>query len=63
MDYADFDLWDFKRDGGGRWTWARHSAEGEPLAGSHRSFNSMEACVDDAKRFGYSGPLALPDAS
>lgn len=61
MDYSEFDVWDFKRDGGGRWTWARHSVDCEPMAGSRRSFDTSEECVEDAKRCGYSAALMLPD--
>lgn len=62
MDCSDFDVWDFRRDGGGRWTWATHSADREPMAGSRRSFDTMDECVEDATRHGYSGALMLPAA-
>jgi hypothetical protein len=32
------------------------------MAGSRRSFDTIEECVEDAKRCGYSGALMLPDA-
>lgn len=62
MDYSDLDMWDFKRDGGGRWTWARHSIDREPMAGSRTSFDTLDACVADAKRYGYCGEISLSDA-
>lgn len=62
MDYSELDMWDFRCDGGGHWTWARHSVDREPMAGSRTSFDTLAACVEDARRYGYSGAIPLPEA-
>jgi hypothetical protein len=58
--FTDYDVWSFKKDDDGRWTWRRESPDGELLVQARSSFDVFEACVEDAGRFGYSGALTVP---
>jgi hypothetical protein len=53
--FTDFDVWDFKREESGRWSWQRLSPDGEALVNSRASHNTFEECVADAERAGYTG--------
>lgn len=59
MDYSDFDVWEFKRDGGNRWMWRRLTADGDVRVASRSPFDDLDACITDARRCGYLG-LPMP---
>jgi hypothetical protein len=50
---TELDVWSFKRDGNGRWTWQRRSPGGELLMESRGYFDDLDACQEDAHRHGY----------
>jgi hypothetical protein len=38
------------------------SVDREPMAESRTSLDTLDTCVEDATRYGYSGEILLPDA-
>jgi hypothetical protein len=55
------DVWDFKRDASGCWTWHRESLRHEPIRSSEERFENFEDCVADARRCGYNGSFSKQD--
>ena len=62
MDARVSDVWDFKKDGNGRWKWQRQSLHHELIQEGHKPFALFDDCVADAQRCGYTGSLSVPDA-
>jgi hypothetical protein len=62
MEYSDFDVWEFKRDGENRWLWRRLTADGEVRIASRAPFGEVEECIADARRCGYLGS-PIPEAA
>jgi hypothetical protein len=52
---TEFDVWDFKKDEEGRWTWQRLSPDGEVLLQARDAFEDLEQCQADAARHRYLG--------
>jgi hypothetical protein len=55
------DVWDFKRDGDHRWSWTRESLRHEPLKTSRTAFTTLDECIADARRHGYTGTFSAGD--
>jgi hypothetical protein len=55
VDYSDFDVWDFRREDHGQWSWRRSSADGELRLKCRDTFSELRECVNDARRCGYTG--------
>lgn len=53
------DVWDFKKDGSGRWRWQRQSLRHELIEEGLESFERFEDCVADARRCGYTGSVSV----
>jgi len=54
------DVWDFKKNGDGHWTWQRQSLHHELIEEGRLAFAQLEECIADARRNGYTGSLAAP---
>jgi hypothetical protein len=52
VELTNYDVWSFYRHEGG-WRWSRRSPDGELLVEARETFASIEACQNDARRFGY----------
>ena len=63
MDYSDFDVWDFKKEDTGRWSWRRTSADGELRLKSRDTHPDLSGCVKEARRCGYTGSFGLEEES
>ena len=50
---AQTDVWDFKRDDGGRWHWRRQTLMGELILEGKTAFSELDQCLADATRHGY----------
>jgi hypothetical protein len=57
-EFTDWDVWSFKKSDHGQWIWQRHSPDGDLLVESRTEFGQLEACQEDATRFGYVMPQA-----
>lgn len=55
-EFTDWDVWSFKKNDDDQWMWQRHSPDGELLVESRTVFEHLEACQEDATRFGYVMP-------
>jgi hypothetical protein len=55
-EFTDWDVWSFKKDDHGQWIWQRCSPDGDLLVESRSAFEQLEACQEDATRFGYVMP-------
>ena len=53
VELTDYDVWSFQKDDTGNWKWCRRSPDGEVLIEARAPLPSLEACQDDARRFGY----------
>ena len=54
VELTDYDVWSFYRvDGSDHWKWCRRSPDGDVLIEARESLPSLEACQEDARRFGY----------
>ena len=53
VELTDYDVWSFQRDGAGAWKWCRRSPDGDLLIEAREALPSIEACQQDARRFGY----------
>jgi hypothetical protein len=58
METSVSDVWDFKKDSNGHWTWQRQSLHHELIEQGRVSFNKLEECIADARRRGYAGSLS-----
>jgi hypothetical protein len=58
--FTEYDVWSFKKDERSRWVWRRESPDRELLLEARSSFDALEACVEDAGRFGYTGAFTIP---
>jgi hypothetical protein len=55
------DVWDFKKDGTGRWHWQRQSLRRELMEEGRTSFDRFEDCMADAQRCGYTGSFSVSE--
>ena len=55
------DVWGFKRGDDQRWRWTRESLTHQVLDTCRAPFGSLDECVADARRYGYSGPFSISD--
>ena len=58
MDVRVSDVWDFKKDSNGHWTWQRQSLHHELIEEARLSFQKLDECIADARRRGYAGSLS-----
>lgn len=49
------DTWEFYTDNRGDWRWRRVAANGRIVGASSQGFSSRQACVENARRNGYTG--------
>lgn len=49
------DTWEFYTDSAGKWRWRRKAPNGEIVGASSEGFSTREACVENARRNGYTG--------
>lgn len=49
------DKWEIYQDATGKWRWRRTAPNGRIVAASTESYNTRQACVENAKRNGYTG--------
>ena len=52
-EFTDWDVWSFRKNDNERWIWQRHSPDGDLLVESRSSFEQLDLCREDARRFGY----------
>ena len=52
------EVWDFKKDPNGDWTWQRQSLHRELIEEGSVSFKQLDECIADARRRGYTGSLS-----
>jgi hypothetical protein len=57
-EFSDWDVWSFKKNESDKWIWRRQTPDGALLMESRSSFDALELCREDAKRFGYVTPQA-----
>jgi hypothetical protein len=53
------DVWHFKRELNGHWSWQRQSLHHELVEGGQTTFEKFDDCLADARRSGYIGTLSL----
>ena len=49
------DKWDFYQDSRQEWQWRRTAPNGRIVGSSSEGYSSRSACLENAKRNGYSG--------
>jgi uncharacterized protein YegP (UPF0339 family) len=49
------DKWEFYKDARGEWRWRRVAPNGEIVGSSSEGYKNKQACVDNARRNGYTG--------
>lgn len=49
------DKWDIYQDARSEWRWRRTASNGVIVGASSQGYNSRASCVENAKRFGYTG--------
>jgi hypothetical protein len=57
--FTDYDVWSFQKADTDSWNWRRTSPDGEVLLEGRGSFDSLEDCMGDARRHGYTGSSVL----
>ena len=61
VELTDYDVWSFQKDDTGSWKWCRRSPEGNDLIEARGPSPSLEACQEDASRFGYNTQSISPE--
>jgi len=56
--FSDYDVWSFQKPDPDRWSWRRTSPEGEVLLEGRASFPTIDECMADARRHGYTGSFS-----
>jgi uncharacterized protein YegP (UPF0339 family) len=49
------DKWEIYQDSVGQWRWRRVAANGRIVGASSEGFSTRSACVENARRNGYTG--------
>lgn len=49
------DTWTFYQDARGEWRWRRTARNGQIVGASSEGYSSRQACVENARRNGYTG--------
>jgi uncharacterized protein YegP (UPF0339 family) len=49
------DKWEIYQDISGGWRWRRTASNGRIVGASSQSYSTRQACVENAKRNGYTG--------
>jgi hypothetical protein len=56
---SDYDVWSFQKPDPDSWSWRRTSPDGEVLLEGRTTFPTIEDCMADARRNGYTGSFSL----
>ena len=57
VPFSDYDVWSFHKSDSESWSWCRKSPDGEVLIEGRTSFSTLDECITDARRHGYTGSL------
>ena len=49
------DKWEFYQDSSNQWRWRRIASNGRIVGSSSEGYSTRQACVENAKRNGYTG--------
>jgi uncharacterized protein YegP (UPF0339 family) len=52
---SDNDVWEFYQDARNEWRWRRTASNGRIVGASSQGYSSKNACVENARRNGYTG--------
>ncbi|HUP95330.1 MAG TPA: hypothetical protein VM164_10485 [Burkholderiales bacterium] len=58
-EFTDYDVWSFQKAHADAWNWRRTSPDGEVLLEGRVPFPSLDECMADARRHGYTGTSTL----
>jgi hypothetical protein len=58
-EFTDYDVWSFHKPDTDSWNWRRTSPDGEVLIEGRTAFGSLDECVEDARRHGYTGSMSI----
>jgi hypothetical protein len=59
QQFTEYDVWSFHKSPPDCWIWRRTSPDGEVLLEGRASFPSIEDCMADARRHGYTGSFSV----
>ena len=57
--FSDYDVWSFHKPDPESWCWRRTSPDGQVLIEGRESFSTFDECIDDARRYGYTGTFPV----
>jgi len=57
--FTEYDVWSFHKSPPDSWSWRRTSPDGEVLLEGRASFPTIEDCMADARRHGYTGSFSV----
>ena len=60
-EFTDYDVWSFQKAHEDAWNWRRTSPDGEVLLEGRAPLPSLDDCMADARRHGYTGTSPLMD--
>jgi hypothetical protein len=58
-EFTDYDVWSFQKADPDTWNWRRTSPDGEVLLEGRAAFGTLNDCMADARRHGYTGSFSL----
>ena len=61
LEFTDYDVWSFYKDGSGGWKWCRRSPDGDLIIEARAPLTSLEESQEDARRFGYTTQLVADE--
>ena len=58
-EFTDYDVWSFHKGEPDTWNWRRTSPDGDVLIEGRIAFCSLDDCMADARRHGYTGSFSV----